>query len=88
MGMNLNLDRPLAIAGIILGSIVGLLILAAFMSPFFGAVTSITENFTTADTGNDAANAIVAVFAFIVPIVLVLGLVALVVYAARLKTGK
>jgi hypothetical protein len=77
--VSLNIQKALVPAFIVLGSIVGLLVLAGFIGPYFDATSSITENFTTADTGNDQANGIIQVFGFVIPIVLALGLVALVI---------
>lgn len=81
MGLDLNLNKPLALVGIVLGAIVTLLLLAAFVGPLFDATQSITENFTEGDTGNEQANAILPIFAFIIPIAVIVGIVGLVLVA-------
>jgi hypothetical protein len=85
MSLNLNLSKPLAIAGVIVAAIVGLTLLAAFLPSLFSATSSITENVTTADTGNDSANTILGVFAFIVPLAIVFGIVGIILTVASLR---
>lgn len=86
--VSLNIQKALVPAFIVLGSIVGLLVLAGFIGPYFDATRAITENFTAADTGNAQADGIVSVFGFVVPIVLALGLVALVIAVGVLAYKK
>lgn len=86
--VSLNIQKALVPAFIVLGSIVGLLVLAGFIGPYFDATASITENFTNASTGNAQADGIVSVFGFVVPIVLALGLVALVIAVGVLAYKK
>lgn len=81
MGLDLNLNKPLALVGIVLGAIVTLLLLAAFVGPLFDATASITENFTEGTTGNAQADAILPIFAFIIPIAVIVGIVGLVLVA-------
>ena len=83
---SLNINKALVPVFIILGAIVGLLVLAGFIGPYFDATASITENFTSHSTGSDTADSIVAVFGtLVIPLVLVLGLIGLVLYVAVLR---
>jgi len=88
MALSLNLSKPLAIAGVIVGAIVGLTLLAAFLPSLFASTQSITENVSAADTGSDQANTILGVFAFIVPLAIVFGIVAIILAVANMKGGK
>lgn len=87
--MNLNLSKPLAIVGVVVGAIIALSLIAAFLPSLFSSTASVTENITNGSTGNDKADTILAVFAFVVPVILVLAIVGLVIYAASfLGKGK
>lgn len=83
MAFNLNLSKPLAIVGVILGAIVSLLLLAAMLPQLFDATHDVTDTFANATTGNAPADSILSVFAFIVPIVIVVAIVGLVVLAVK-----
>lgn len=83
--LGLNLNKPLAIVGVIFGAIIGLSLLAAFLPSLFDSTRSITENVTTGDTGNDQANDLLTVFGFLVPVIIVLAIVGLVIAVASFK---
>lgn len=85
MSLNIDLKKPLAIVGVIFGAIIGLNLLAAFMPSLFASTKSITENVSAADVGNAQANTLLTSFGFIVPIVIVLGLVGLIFVVAQFK---
>ena len=83
--LGLNLSKPLAIVGVIFGAIIGLSLLAAFLPSLFSSTASITENVTTGDTGNAQANELLSVFGFLVPVIIVLGIVGLVIAVASFR---
>lgn len=83
--LGLNLNKPLAIVGVIFAAIIGLSLIAAFLPSMFASTASITENVTTGDTGNDQANDLLSVFGFLVPVIIVLGIVGLVIAVASFK---
>lgn len=85
MGLNLNLSKPLAIAGIIVGAVVALSLLAAFLPSLFDSTQSITENVTNGETGNAQADDLLGVFAFIVPLAIVFGIVSIILGVAALR---
>lgn len=85
MSLNINLNKPLLIVGVIFGAIVGLQLLAAFMPSLFGSTRAITENITNADVGNAQANDLLNVFGFITPVIIVLGIIGLVIVVAQFK---
>lgn len=86
MALNLNLQKPLLIAGVIVGAIVGLSLLAAFLPSLFDSTQAITENVTTASTGNDQADDLLGVFGFIVPLAIVFGIVGIILAVASFKS--
>ena len=82
-GLNLNID--LKIVGVILAAVIGLLLVAAFLPSMFASTAAVTENLTTGSTGNDQADSILTVFAFVVPVVLILGIVGIVFAVAKFR---
>lgn len=72
----------LAVVGVVLATIIGVLILAALAPEFFNATGELTDAFTNSGlTGT--AGVIIGILAIIVPLILVFGFVALVVRVAR-----
>lgn len=85
MSLNIDLRKPLLLVGVIFGAIVSLNLLAAFMPSLFDSTKSITENVTAADVGNAQANTLLSSFGFLVPVIIVLGLVGLIVVVAQFR---
>lgn len=85
MALNLNLEKPLAIVGVALGLIVGLSLLAAFLPGMFDSIHTTTDAVTNGTVGNDQADGILHVFAFVVPIVLILGVIGIVFAVSKSK---
>jgi hypothetical protein len=88
MALSLDLNKPLAVVGVILGGIISLLLLAALLPQMFSATQDITEAFENGTTGNESADTILTVFAFVVPIVIVVAIVGLVIAAVRFSRGR
>jgi hypothetical protein len=83
-----NLGAALSLVAIIVGVILAISVLAALAPTFFGAVKNLTLAFASPDTGSSLADTILGIIAFIIPLVLVFGLVGLVFYVARkMKLG-
>lgn len=82
MSLNLNLSKPMAIIGVFIGAILVLALAAGFLPSIFSNVAAVTENLTNGDVGNAQANTILGVFGFIVPVILVLGILGVILAAA------
>ena len=87
MAFEINLNKPLAPVGVIIGAIVTLLVLAGFVAPMFDAGRSVTENVTTADTGSTIGDTLAAALGPILPVVLVVGIIGLAFAAVSLKSS-
>lgn len=83
MGFTLNLSKPLALVGVIVGAVVTMLLLAAFIGVLIDSGRAVTENLTTADTGSDTADTLATALAFIVPIALILAIIGLAIAAVQ-----
>lgn len=77
MGFNLNLSKPLALVGVIIGGIVTLLVLAGFVGPMIAAGKGVTENVTAADTGSTIGDTIAQALGPFIPVALIVGLIGL-----------
>lgn len=55
---DINITGALTIAGVIVGAVVGLAVLAALAPSWFDATADLSENFSTADVGDETANGI------------------------------
>lgn len=77
MSFGINLSKPLALVGVIVGGIVTLLVLAGFVGPMLDAGKSVTENISTADTGSTIGDTLASALGPIIPVVLVVGLIGL-----------
>lgn len=73
-----SLGPVLTIVGVVLGTIVAVLVLAALAPTFFTAVADITGALTNADLNNTLANTIAGIVAIVVPLALLFGFVALI----------
>lgn len=78
MALSLNLSKPLAIVGVVVGAIVAITLMAAFLPTLLGSSENITTALDSGTTGNAQADAIKDIFVFIVPLALILGIVGLV----------
>lgn len=87
MALDLNLNKPLAVIGVVLAAVIGLLVLSALLPTLFSATASITENVTTGDVGNATANSLLSVFGLVVPLVIIVGIIGLVILVARFKSN-
>lgn len=88
MSFGINLTKPLALVGVIVGGIVTLLVLAGFVGPMLDAGKSVTENVSTADTGSTIGDTLAAALGPIIPVVLVVGLIGLAFAAVQFAKGK
>lgn len=77
MSFGINLTKPLALVGVIVGGIVTLLVLAGFVGPMVDAGRGVTENVTNADTGSTIGDTLAAALGPIIPVVLVVGIIGL-----------
>lgn len=89
-----NISSGLTIAGVILGAVVGLSVLAALAPTWFDSVGDLSENFTDADLDNDAATVSVAeniaqnVFPLIIGLLGVFAIAGLAFAAMKLRGGR
>jgi mannose/fructose/N-acetylgalactosamine-specific phosphotransferase system component IID len=83
----LSLGPVLAIVGVVLAVIIGILVLAALAPTFFQAVADITGALTDADLNNSLANTIAGIVAILVPLALLFVFVALVFKFGHVKKG-
>lgn len=88
MAFGINLSKPLALVGVIVGGIVTLLVLAGFVAPMLDAGKSVTENITDADTGSPIGDTLAAALGPIIPVVLVVALIGLAFAAVQFARSK
>lgn len=77
-----SLAPALAIAGVVLATIIGVLLLAALAPEFFNATGDLTDAFTNSGLGG-TAGVIIGILAIVVPLVLVFAFVTLVMRVAK-----
>jgi hypothetical protein len=82
-----SLGPVLGLAGLVLGVVVSVMLLAALAPIYFPAVKNITSEFAEADTGSALANTILGIVAIIIPLALTFGF-AYLVFAASGKLKK
>lgn len=75
----------LTVVGVIIGAVVSLLILAELMPTYSGAVANISDNFTSADWGDQTANSISPIFGLVVSLGGLFAIVGLAFVAFRLS---
>lgn len=92
MSSNSNLKNiggyALAIVGVILAAYVGVQVISSLLPTYASGISSISENFTTADWGDATANSLGPVLALVISLVGMFGLAGVVFYAVSLRGGK
>lgn len=83
----LNVSAGLTLAGVVIGAVVLLAIIAALMPTWFGSLESIGTNFTDpgTTTGNTDADALLPIFGLLVAFAGIFAIVGLIVAAVRLR---
>jgi hypothetical protein len=77
----------LGIVVIIVGAVVGLIVLSTLFPTYSGAVANLSENVTTADWGNETANALGPVFGLLIALGGLFAIIGLAFLAYKLKRG-
>lgn len=86
---NISIAGALTVAGVIVGAVVGLSVLAALAPTWFDATGDLAENFTNADVGDTTANNIAnTVFPLIIGLLGVFAIAGLAFAAMKLRGGK
>lgn len=85
-GGQISVNSALTIAGVILGAVVSLNVLAALAPTWFTSTRSLTQNFTTADVGDATANNIAnTVFPLIIALIGVFAIAGLAFLVMKLR---
>lgn len=85
----LDLGRPMAIVGTVIGAVVVVLLIAALVATFFGAIADVNENLSDENvtTGDATADVILRVFPIVIGVVAVIGFVGLIIAALQFTNG-
>lgn len=75
------LTAPIALVFLIVGAMLTMIVVAALFGDYVDAVKDVNENLTTADFGDPTTTSIAPVFAIVVGISALAGLVGLIVYS-------
>jgi hypothetical protein len=85
-GGAINISSAITVAGVIVGAVVGLSVLAALAPTWFDSVGDLGENFSTADVGDTTANDIANnVFPLIIGLLGVFAIAGLAFAAMKLR---
>lgn len=83
---NFSVGGALTVAGIIVGAVVGLAVLSALAPLWFDSASDLSENFSTADVGDDTANSIANdIFPLIIGLTAVFAIAGLAFAAMKLR---
>lgn len=85
----INLGGVLGIAGVIIGAVVSIILIAALLPTFLDAVSDVTGAFNDANTttGDDTADSLLPIFGLLVAFAGLFAIVGLVFLAVRLRRG-
>jgi hypothetical protein len=75
---NLDVGVALAVVSVVLGAVISMIVVAALFGPFTDAVADVNENLTTSDWGDDTTNSIAPVFAIVIGIGALAGIIGLI----------
>lgn len=77
--------KALTVAGVIIGAVVAIVLIATLYPTYGGAVANLTENVTATDLGDSTANSLRPIFALIISLAGLFAIVGLVFLGMKLK---
>lgn len=77
--------KALSIAGVIIGAVVAVILIATLYPTYGGAVANLTENVSSTDLGDPTANSLRSVFALVISLAGLFAIVGLVFLGMSLK---
>jgi hypothetical protein len=84
----IELGPLLSTAAIIVGAVVAIILVAALLPTYLGAITDASDALENGTTGNDTADSLLPIFGLLVAFGGLFAIVGLIFLAIRLKKGK
>jgi hypothetical protein len=85
LSLSSGINFALGLVGSILAAMLAMIVVAALFGDYVDSVRDVNENLTAADFGDDTTNSIAPIFAIVVGVSALAGLVGIIVYAVTQK---